>query len=70
MKNGLLIPSINAICKAGGDAMHKAYKRPSAERSVSRREMRFVLKKIGITGSQAEQMLKAMGYPEPARRGK
>ena len=66
MKNGLLTPSINAICKAGGDAMHGAYKTP-AMRGISRRQMRAVLKKQGIPKDQALKMLVAMGYPEPAR---
>lgn len=70
MKNGLLIPSVNAICNAGGEAMHGAYKMPSRAKSVSRRHMRKTLEKQGIPKDQALKMLVAMGYPEPARRAK
>jgi hypothetical protein len=70
MKNGLLTPSIKAICQAGGESMHGRYKLPSRAKNISRRRMRKTLEKQGIQKEQALKMLVAMGYPEPVRRAK
>jgi hypothetical protein len=69
MSYSLLTPSINAICKAGGEAMHGAYKMPSRRKSIGRRQMRKSLEKQGFTKEQAQVALKDMGYSEPVKKG-
>jgi|AntRauTorcE11897_2_1112592.scaffolds.fasta_scaffold06066_2 hypothetical protein len=69
MKNGLLTPSISAICKAGGEAMHGRYKLPAMAKSIGRRKMRKVLARQGVPEDQARAMLKAMGFAETVEKG-